>query len=160
MDIRRRGITLIELIIVLGIIIIISLVSFLSLQSRSSRTDLDTTRQEIVTLLRDAQTRATQQVSATSWGVYFSNSTTTQPFFALFSSGTYSSSTQFGGVYALPRTVLYATSSLASGATTSVVFSAGAGTAATNTSVQLLLRSNPSVTTTITASSTGIISYQ
>lgn len=158
LDSWRRGFTVIELILVLGIIVILSTVSFVGLSGRKNKTELDGVTKQMVSLLREAQSRAVSQSSSTVWGARFANVTSTSPFYALFVGATYSTSTERGH-YALPSGIVYATSTLSLGSSTDIVFSQISGAASTSTSIKIYLSSQPSSSSTITVSSAGAISY-
>ena len=57
----RKGFTLIELILVLGIMILVSAILFATLAGRRSDVDLTSTAQQAATLLRQAQSDAIAQ---------------------------------------------------------------------------------------------------
>lgn len=151
---RRSGFTLIELVIVAGLIAIIAIVSVLSLGGRKRRADLDTTAQQMVTLIRSAQTRAVSRQSSTAWGVRFDNSTTTRPFYALYASSTYATSTVVT-FFTLPTSVEYAPSSLALGATRDVLFAVGTSETATSTSFEIRLKNDPSIDVRVSVEEVG-----
>jgi type II secretory pathway pseudopilin PulG len=156
----RKGFTLIELILVLGIMILVSAILFATLAGRRSDVDLTSTAQQAATLLRQAQSDAIAQKSDASWGVRFSNVTNTSsvPFYALFS-GSYSTAT-VAGYYPLPSTVAYQTSTLASGATLDIIFSSISGAASVATNVGFYMpKQNTAFSSTISIASSGEISY-
>ncbi len=112
----RKGFTLVELLVVFGIMIALGAVVFANLAARRSNADLTATTQKTVTLLRQAQSDAAfqennAQANDVAWGVHFANTTATPPFYALFT-GSYMASTTVG-YYVLPPTVAYQTSTLA-----------------------------------------------
>ncbi len=153
-----RGFTVIELMLVIGIIAILSVVSFVGLSGRKSKTELDGVSKQMVSLLREAQSRSVSQSSSTIWGVRFENSTATTPFYALFSGDSYSTSTE-AGHYALPSDMAYATGTLASGASVDITFAQISGAASATASITVYLVSQPDSSSTLTVSSAGAISY-
>lgn len=157
---RRRkdsGTTIIELVLVIGMIAILATVFLVNLQGRKGKTELTTTTQQIAALLREAQSRSVAQSSGTSWGVHFENSTTTASFYALFN-GTYSTSSRIG-YYRLPATVNYSTSSLASGASKEVTFTQITGTASASTSITIFSVTDMSQSSTISVASSGAVGF-
>jgi prepilin-type N-terminal cleavage/methylation domain-containing protein len=155
--VKKRGFTLIELLIVVAILIIISVVVVVNLAGKKLNADLVSTTQQIVTTLRQAQSDSMAQEKGMSWGVHFDNSTTTTPFFALFS-GSYATGT-ISGHYPLPSTVAYSTSTLASGATLDIIFSQITGAASASTSIGLYMpKESTALSSTIAISSLGFIS--
>jgi prepilin-type N-terminal cleavage/methylation domain-containing protein len=133
----RNGFTLIETIIVLGVLVVISVVMISSLFSRRSRTDLDNTTRQIAALFREAQSRSMSQEGGAAWGVHIENSTATQSFYALFK-GIYSSST-IVGYYKIPSNVQLASSSIPLGNSLEIIFSQVSGIPSTPTSIGLNL---------------------
>jgi type II secretory pathway pseudopilin PulG len=155
----KKGFTLLELVIVFGILLAISAVTFVSLATRKINTDLTSTTQQIATLLRQAQSDAMNQEGDVPWGVHFSNTTATPPFYALFTTS-YSTTTIVGNPYQLPTTVAYQTSTLGVGSTTDVIFSPISGFASASTSIGLYLpKESAAFSSTISIASSGSVSY-
>lgn len=155
---KRTGTTLVELMVVMAIIAAISLFGFLSLYGRKGATDLTSTTQQIASLLSEARSRSVSQSSSTSWGVHFGNPSGGTPFFALFSTSTYSTSTMIG-YYKLPATLVYATSSISLGSTKDITFNQISGLASASTSVTLFVMSGPFNSSTINVASSGAVSF-
>jgi type II secretory pathway pseudopilin PulG len=159
----HKGFTLVELLVVFGIMIALGAVVFANLAGRRSNADLTATTQEVGTLLRQAQSDATEQennnqANDVAWGVHFANSTTTAPFYALFT-GSYAASTTVG-YYALPSTVAYQTSTLATGATLDILFSPITGASSVSTSIGFYMpKENAAFSSTILIASSGAVSY-
>lgn len=154
----RFGFTVIELILVLGIIAVLSFVSLASLSGRKNKAELDGVTKQMASLLREAQSRSVSQSNYTIWGVRFANDATTTPFYALFSGATYSTSAE-AGHYALPTDASYVTSTIARGAVVDITFAQISGAASNATSVAIYLNSQPTASSTITITSAGAISY-
>ena len=68
-----KGFTLVEVLIVIGIIAILSTTGFLYLGSSDPSIRLTRNAESIVALLRSAQERAINQEGSVRWGVYFNN---------------------------------------------------------------------------------------
>lgn len=153
----RAGFSLIEIMIVAGIVATISVVALVSLFGRRNLTQLNTTGQQVVTLLREAQSRSMSgSESGATWGVYLENSTSTAPFYALYKN-TYSSANTLG-YYRLPPNVQFVTSTLASGASTTITFTPISGLSSVSTTISLRLV--PAGTLyTINISSFGSLAY-
>jgi type II secretory pathway pseudopilin PulG len=156
MKTRREGFSIIELVLVVGLIGLIATVSGLSLVRRKGTTELDSMTRQIVAALREAQSRSMSQNMSTTWGVYFSNSTSS-PFVSLYH-GTYSTTTRVN-YYRIPSAVRFVTSSLAVGATTTVTFSQISGLASASTTIRLQLVNEPNTSATIRIASSGAISF-
>lgn len=155
----KKGFTLIELIIVFGIMLAITAVIFASLGTRKVDTDLTSTTQQVATLLREAQSDAMNQEGDVPWGVHFSNLTSTRPFYELFTTS-YSTATVVGNPYQLPSTVSYVTSTLGVGSTTDVIFSPISGFASASTSIGFYLpKESTAFSSTISVASSGSVSY-
>ncbi len=158
MSAGKRGMTMAELLIVVMIISVITLVSLPALSKRRGQNDLTNTTQQIVSILREARTRSVSQASSTSWGVRLGNPTTTSPFYALFFSQSYGSTTTIG-YYKMPPTLAYSTSSIASGSNLDITFSQLSGNALASTSVNVYIIGNQSISSTINVASSGAVSF-
>ncbi len=152
----RGGFTILEVMLVMVVGAILAGILFSGLVGYRNRNDFTNTSSKIAALLREAQSSSFARSSSTAWGVHFENSTSTTPFFALFS-GTYGTSTRVG-YYALPTSVAYVTSSLASGATQEITFTQITGAASASTTVTIQMRSS-GASSTIAVASSGVVSY-
>jgi len=155
----KQGFTLIELLVVIALTIAIGAVIFANIAGRKSTTDLTAATQQVVVLLRQAQSDAMGQESDVAWGVHFANPTGTAPFYALFTTS-YSTGTVVGSPYLLPSTVAYTTSTLAAGATLDVIFSLISGVSSVSTSIGLYMpEQNAAYSSTISITPSGEVSY-
>ncbi len=155
----RKGFTLLEILLVLVLILVVGVVAFANLGSRRTDADRVATTQQIGVLLRQAQSDAMAQEGDTAWGVHFFNATTTAPFYALFQTS-YGTSTVVGGLYRLPPTVAFTTSTLASGATLDVIFSSITGVASVSTTIGLYMpKESAAFSSTISIASSGSVSF-
>ncbi|MBI4087550.1 MAG: prepilin-type N-terminal cleavage/methylation domain-containing protein [Candidatus Liptonbacteria bacterium] len=157
-----RGFSLIETLIVVGVIGIISIVVFSNLFTRSNRAALDSTVLQMVATLREAQSRSAAGENSAAWGVRFDNTTGTAPFYALFRTSYTSQNT--AGYYRLPPDVNYATSSIAQGSSVEITFSKISGIPSATSSITLNLTRGVATgavatSATITVNSTGLISF-
>lgn len=156
---KKRGFTLIEVTIVVAVMIVMGVYVALSLSGRKREFDVRTTAQQIVTTLRFAQSKAVLQSSNTAWGVHFDNTVTSSPFYVLYSSSTYSQSVESDNRYALPKGVLFDTSTVPSGGSKNVYFNLMTGAASASTSVRIYLDIASSTSSTISVASSGVVSY-
>lgn len=153
----RKGTTLPELLIVIGIIAAIALTGTLLLFSRRTTVNLENVTTEATALLREAQSKSVAQEDDGTWGVRFENSTTSVPFFVLFKQPySTSSRTTFR---ALPSGVGYITSTVPSGGWIEISFDAVSGIRSGSSSVAFYLESQASVSTTLTVSTSGAVSH-
>ncbi len=154
----RKGFSLIELVVVIGVGLILGAIFIPNLQGRRGLTELNITSRQMVALLREAQTKALLESSSTAWGVHFENSTTS-PFYALFS-GTYSTTT-ISTRALLPLRIRYASSSLAVGQSREVLFAQRTGKPSTSSTVTIELKNNIGSLTssTISVSTAGAVSF-
>ncbi len=151
---KMLGYSLIELLIVIALILILGTVGVVSLGNRRNHTDLDGSAKQIVSILREAQSRSVAQDSSASWGVYFNNATTT-PFYALYATAYSSTSTR--GYWRLPSSLGYATSSIAQGSAVDISFAqlTGIPSNVATITVQLI---NGSESMSVGISANGLIS--
>jgi prepilin-type N-terminal cleavage/methylation domain-containing protein len=152
-----KGFTLIELIIVIAIICLVSVMTVVLVPRKKSSTDLTLTVAQVGALLREAQSRSVTDAQGVPWGVYFSNATKTAPFYALFSSS-YSTAT-IAGYYRLPADIAYATATLASGATTSVLFQQVSGVSSAATIGFLSTSQRSLASSSVSVSAAGTVAY-
>jgi hypothetical protein len=98
------------------------------------------------------------QKQSVSWGVHLENTTSPAPFYALFSSSTYSASVIMGS-YPLPSAVVYDTSTIAVGASVNITFAQVTGLASVSTNIRLFIPNQSALSSTISVASSGAISY-
>ncbi len=154
---KKSGFTLVELILVIALMVVIVMVSILSLGGRKGQTELEGITKQIVSQLREAQSKSASQINGTTWGVRIDNATS-GAFFGPYSSSTYATTTRTGYTR-LPRNVRYVTSTLPVGSFREITFMQISGIPSTTTVVSLQLTDTPTVSTTITVSESGLIGY-
>lgn len=138
--------------------VVFASIVFLYIVGRRGGTEVDSATKQLVATLREAQSRAMSQSQGTAWGVYIHNTTNTQPYFALVSSSTYSTSTR-ANYFSLPQNVSYASTSLASGASRIIVFSQISGAASPSSSITLVSLTRSNISSTISVASSGRVSF-
>ena len=72
---KHKGFTLIEVVVVIAIVAILGIVALVNLSGSRNNTDLTTTRDQIVSLLREAQANSISGKGGVAWGVNFANYT-------------------------------------------------------------------------------------
>ena len=140
----------------IAIIIVVAIVAVVNLTGNHSETSVNSAAQQIVTLARQAETDASTQLQGESWGIHFSNVTNTHPFYALFKGASYSTSSTVE-TYPLPSGVAYLSSTIPSGSSLDVTFSPISGAASTSTSITIYSLANPSLASTISITSLGLV---
>ena len=96
----KRGFTLVEIIIIIGITAIIAGITVPLMVGNKSAKGLPTAIENMTSLLQSAQQRSVSQEGGHSWGVHFENPTSGQGFFTMYYD-TYSTSTR-SEIYYLP----------------------------------------------------------
>lgn len=152
----RRGFTLIEIMIVVGIMVALSIVALVNLQGRNRNDDLKNTTEQIGAVLREAESHAMAEDQGSLWGVHFSNATTTAPFYALYYAS-YATST-IVSQYRLPADVVYATSVFPLGSQYNETFSKASGAASASETIILYL-TVPNTSSSISVALNGAVSY-
>ena len=161
---RKKGFTLIEILVTLGIFTVI-LVAIIFNYSGTSGTALKDTTRQVGTMVRQAQSDAMAQSHGAGWGVHFDNTTATKGYYSLFYTfnGTYGSSTEVSR-YVLPAGICFDTSVIPQGSSSSIIFGTltGLPTAAATVTLQLAAStcgSQAIASTTVTVNSLGVVSY-
>ena len=150
----RRGFSLIEVMVAVGITAIIAVGAFLVISGRQSNTELQATASEMVSALRTAQQNALSAVSSTAWGVRFDNTTSSAPRFVVFAAPSYTPSAEVTA-YPMSKKVQFDPSTIASGTASNVIFGLKTGTTASTT---IMIRAvGTQKTYTMTISPLGIV---
>jgi type II secretory pathway pseudopilin PulG len=158
-DFREEGaFTMIEVVVVLAIVIVVGIATTLSFQGAKNSADLTATAQRMTSLVRQAEVSAVAQKQNTAWGVYFSNTTSPAPFYALISSSTYSSS-DVVAEYPLPSDIAFSTSTLPVGSSMVMAFAPLTGTSIASTSLSIYSTENPLLIANIVVAGAGQITY-
>jgi prepilin-type N-terminal cleavage/methylation domain-containing protein len=154
----RKGFTVVELVLVLGIVAVVSVVSFVGLTGRKGTVQLEGVVKQMGSMLREAQSKSLSQVSGTTWGVVFDNTTTSEAFYGSFSGASYTS-TSSTSYYRLPTNIHYATSTIPAGSKRTIYFSQLSGLPSTTTSIGVFIDTPGSPSSTISVNPSGAISF-
>lgn len=154
----QKAFSWLEVLLVLAIVVILAIVILPNFFGSSRAKDLTNTTLQIVGTVREAQSQSASQAQNTQWGIHFEHPSTPSqaPFYAIFRGTSYASGT-VAGVYRLPPTLDYSSSTLPDGSYVDVVFSPISGIAIPSTTINLFVISNPSMSSTISISSVGEI---
>lgn len=147
----RRGFTLIELMIVIGITVILAGGSILYLGGFKTRQSLDLSAKSLVTFLRGAQSKSIAQEDGAQWGVRIDNTGSRASYHLFKTAGVPID------VVTLPAGVTFADPVVASFKDVIFQKSTGRPTAATNVILRLI--GDASVTKTIIINTQGTISH-
>ena len=153
---------MVELLIVMGLIAVLVGGVTLYLQRNRGGISLDSTVDELVTLLRSAQQKALSQEGGTRWGVYVDNVDPTKAGFSLFAvNESELADTNFSGLPGTSEQRIALATSLsfsqpAAGQTLAIVFNKGTGLPATPASIILATGSTQQ---TISVEANGRVTY-
>ena len=154
---RKKGFTLVEILIVVAITVIIGTLLYMNLGSKKNRTVFDGVVRQAVSTLREAQNKSITQSSSSGWGVHFDNAAA--PSFSLFYGSSYSTTTSVS-VVKLPVGINYA--NIASGSSQDATFAQLSGMPSSSGPIILQYTAGGGVfasTTIIINTSTGLISF-
>lgn len=147
---RRRGITLLEILMALAVMLFLAAIVIGSFaQFRNSKV-LDTATEEIVSVLAKARGKTLASVNATTYGVHFEASQV-----VLFSGAAYNPSAPDNEMYVLDPALEISSIAL-SGGGADVVFARLTGKADRSGTITVRVKSDISKTRTVTLHETGI----
>ncbi|MFH1246263.1 MAG: prepilin-type N-terminal cleavage/methylation domain-containing protein [Candidatus Liptonbacteria bacterium] len=155
----RKGFSLIELMMVIGIMAIVGFFVLPNLSGKRSATQLDLATKEIAAALREAQGRALAEASSSAWGVHLDNVVSSSPFFAVYA-GTYNISSVTARE-PLPSGIQFATTSVPEEGSRDISFGQATGRPQASTTVQLVLKipAGNVTSTIISVNAFGAVSY-
>src|SRR5258708_4815968 len=130
---KQAGFSIIEIVIVLGIVAVARVIATLSLVNKKSSVNLNNVMQQIAATLREAQSKSVANDSGVVWGVHFDNPANNSAFYALFKSSYVPANTLAS--YPLPSGVIYASSSVTSGGSVDVTFTQYSGLPSASTTL-------------------------
>jgi Tfp pilus assembly protein FimT len=148
-----KSFTLVEILIVVGVLIILVALAFPAFRSFQVESDLDNSVEEIISTLRIAQSKTLASEQASQWGVYFSTSTIPQQY-TLFQGVDYTSRvTSSDETYELPDSVEIYHVDLAG--EPEVIFDRIIGSTSQSGSVSLRLKDDPTENQTVYIENSG-----
>ncbi len=155
----KKGFTMVELLVTLGVIAVIATFSVIGLSGYRSTATLTSATKQVGALLREAQSNAMAQSQGAAWGVHFDNTIATAAFYSLFytMNGTYASSVQVNRSL-LSAGVCYASSSVPVGSSTDIIFSGISGRPSASATIILQLLGTGTCGTVTSSTSGGSVS--
>ena len=151
----HRAFTLIELLIIIGIVAVLAALATPALHSFQSASDLENSAEEVSNALRLAHQKTISSDGDSSWGIYFS---TTSSQYVLFKGADYSSrDVAVDKVHDVPSFVSISNINLGGGL--EEVFNKVSGAAKQQGSISLILTADPSKTKTIYIEESGQVGF-
>ncbi len=147
----KKGLTLLEIILVLAVIAIISGILLGAFASFREAGQLTETHSSIIGILKDARSRALASKGNSNYGAHFEETKT-----VLFKGSAYSSSDLSNETYLLPAGIKISAISLTGGAV-DTIFTRLLGTTTASGSITIASRRNGGQSKTITIFSTGVV---
>ena len=148
----RKGFTLIEILVTASILAILMLIMVASFRLFSGQVTLDTTSQQIISVLELARTQTLASKDESQYGVHFENSK-----YVLFKGGTYSAIDPNNKEYSLSSSEIYDIT-LSGGV--DVVFARVRGSTVNNGNIKVRLTADTNKTKTILVNSSGSFSLE
>jgi len=150
-SLNQKGLSLIELLVVVLIITILMGLAFISYRLFEKRTELEVTAQNILATLKLAQTKTLASEGASQYGVHFENDK-----YVLFKGDTYQEGAVENKAYQLPSRLEIYNIDLAGGGN-NVIFTRISGHTEQNGTIKLRIISAPEKTRTIIIQSYGLM---
>ncbi|MFN7088654.1 MAG: Tfp pilus assembly protein FimT/FimU [Candidatus Paceibacteria bacterium] len=156
----RGGFTVVELLIVVGVIAILAAITTAAYFGTYRQSILDSTVQEIAVYLRFAQQKAFSQEEGQVWGVHFENPSSGDGFYELFFGSPYNSNNAREKKF-LPSQLKYLAP--ASGASTDVIFAKLTGNPTATASLEITFKSESAGTSkkrVININASGVVTIE
>lgn len=155
---KLKGFTIVELLVIVGILIILAAITIPNLRFFQKESDLNNTKEEIINTLRLAQNKTLASEEASQWGVYFTTSTVPHQYILFKGKDFDARATSSDKIHKLPKTIKISEIDLWGGE--EVVFARVSGWASTTDQlgkITLELKIDPSKTKTIYIENSGQI---
>ncbi|MFA5392117.1 MAG: type II secretion system protein [Candidatus Paceibacterota bacterium] len=150
----KKGFTMIELLIVIGITAVLSVVSVGFYANQQKAKLLESTAQEIASYLKYTQQKSVSQEQGLQWGIHFDNPTSGSDFYALYTGTTYSSAVE---TKYLPAGITFQTPT--PGSSTDASYEKLTGLLYGGSYQQIILVNTSGLTKNILTCQQGLISY-
>lgn len=151
----NKGISLVELLIVIGIIVIMAVVLTPQLLGYYFKSQLTGDTAKIASTLRAARDKSITQEDATQWGVHFVNPSSGLDYYILFKGASYPG-TDVKRINLNPNVIF---ASIPSGSSTDRIFSKMIGLPSSTSSIIISLTNDSNASSTISITSSGEIQY-
>ena len=148
---NARGITLLELLVVLGVLAIVATLLTGALAEFRTTSALGEAKSEIIGILRDARSRTIASRNNMQYGVHFDLA---ENIVALFEGDTYNAVSPSNEIYRLRASRITA---IVLGGTSDVIFARLSGTASVSGTIVLSATRDSSKTETITILTSGVV---
>ena len=152
----KSGVTLTELLLVMGVLALMSGVMSVSLYAFFNRNKLELTKQKIEAAMENAQSRAIARENTANWGIHFVNQTNPD-YYQLFYGSSYAAGTVVSITY-LDSSVEFSTPG--AGLNKDIIFSQSTGYPGVADSVVIQRTSDSSAQKTVSVSAPGVITSQ
>lgn len=150
---NSKGFTLVELLVIVGILVILVTIALPTLRYFQKESDLANLAEEIINMLRLAQNKTLASEGASQWGVYFNNTTSPHQS-TLFKGKDYvSREVSFDEIQTIPISIEISEINLAGG--NEVVFDRVTGTTSQTGNISLRLKTDLTKTKTIYIENSG-----
>lgn len=156
LDNKKSAFSLIELLIVIGIISILATLLTSNLLNTFYQNNLKGDASKIAATLRAARDKSITQENSQQWGVHFVNSSTSTDYYVLFGGPSFSSSTIISRVNLNPDVVFQNPPNSSS---TDIIFQKMTGLPVATSSIIISLMNNSSNAMTISIISSGEVQY-
>ena len=174
---QRAGFTIIESLIVVGLILFLAVVTVGNLGNRKGYQEFTSTAEKVVAMLNDARDRSIVQEGGVAWQVLFRVTTTTEPSYSFcrnnpsmyyFDHFALKGGASYQGRFALPKSVTFYDGSSSgfsggpcAGPTQTITFGAVNGLPGDpqNAWVRIFMVGAPAVSTTISVSPLGLVTF-
>ena len=152
---ESKGISLIELLVVIGILIILSSFAVSAIYNFQKESDFNSTTREIINTLRLAQAKTLGAEEAEQWGVYFTTSTSPHQYILFKGESFFLRTTSSDEISKIPKTIEFSEIDFQEGQ--EVVFNRLTGETSQSGKISLRIKNQPTKLRTIYVASVGFV---